>query len=262
MPWPKGAAFIGIYGSPVVQFFVTIWVAFWVCRRQGTAVAWYGLFIGVVSGLAAAVQVAFFSGVPRQILLDATLLTFLPVPMFAGWLGARRSQVALAGQERLYLASQAIGHAHTPQDHRQRHREKSGGGQREPNWPVGNFATRARGVALRPFLFSPPGPQKQMKAGSLAYNSPRTPPPRSPQLEPDSSLQIKAIELPANEKSSWEALGARSALLIPLVTPAGSWVGLLTVTSPASGGAGAPHRARFCDDCGPKWRWCWTTFDW
>ncbi len=49
----EGAELVGIYGSPVVQFFATIWVAFLVCRRQGTAVSWYGLLIGVVSGLAA-----------------------------------------------------------------------------------------------------------------------------------------------------------------------------------------------------------------
>ncbi|MCB8977403.1 MAG: GAF domain-containing sensor histidine kinase [Ardenticatenaceae bacterium] len=231
----RGATLIGTYASPVSQFFVTILVAFWVCKRQGTAVTWYGLLIGVVSGIAAALQVALFAGVPLAFFFDFTIFTFLPVPMLAGWIGAWRSQKVLAVQQRVYLTSQAIGHAPTPQaivNAIGEHLAMANVSQ------IGLWEILLQGTGGRPTAVSllaawsakqddswQPGLQLTSDTtGSLS------------QLSPDDSLQIKAIELPAAEKQSWEALGARSALLIPLVTPSGSWVGLLTITSPASGG--------------------------
>ncbi len=231
----ESAVLIGTYGSPVVQFFATIWVAFLVCRRQGTAVSWYGLLIGVVSGLAAAVQAAFFSGVPRQILLSATILTFLPVPMLAGWIGARRSQLALAGQERLYLASQAIAHAYTPKAIVNAIGEQLGNANVNQ---IGLWEILLQGEGGRPTAvsllaaWSAKTDESWQPGLQLAADTT----PSLTRLDPNSSLQIKAIDLPAEEKSSWEALGARSVLFIPLVTTVGSWVGLLTVTSSANGG--------------------------
>lgn len=231
----NGAVLIGTYASPVVQFLTTIWISYLVCKRQGTAVAWYGLLIGAVSGVAAALQVALFAGVPLEFFLDATLLTFLPAPMLAGWLGARRSQTALAGQERLFRASQEIAHAHTPQAI-----VKAIGtylATANVN-QIGLWEILLQGAGGRPTAVSllaawtakpneswQPGLQLTTDiTGSLA------------RLSPENSLQVKSIDLPTAEKQSWEALGARSALLIPLVTPTGSWVGLLTITSSASGG--------------------------
>lgn len=231
----QGATLIGTYASPVVQFLTTIWVAYLVCKRQGTAVAWYGLLIGVVGGFAAALQVAFFVGLVREILLDATLLTFFPAPMLAGWIGARRSQVALAGQERLYRASQAVAHAHTPQSIVKAIGIHLAGANVNQ---IGLWEILLQGEGGRPTAVSllaawanqndegwQPGLQLTADTtGSLAH------------LSPENSLQVKSIDLPTAEKQSWEALGARSALLIPLVTPTGNWVGLLTVTSPANSG--------------------------
>ncbi len=230
-----GAILIGTYASPVSQFLITILVAFWVCKRQGTAVTWYGLLIGVMSGLAALVQVALFAGVPLRFFLDFTLLTFLPAPMLAGWIGARRSQKALAGQQRLYLASQAITHAATPQAIVNAIGEYLATANVSH---IGLWEILLQGEGGRPTAVSllaawtaqlneswQPGLQLTADTtGSLS------------RLSPDNSLPIKAIDLPASEKQSWEALGARSGLLIPLVAPTGSWVGLLTITSPASGG--------------------------
>ena len=231
----EGATLIGIYVSPVVQFLTTIAVSFWVCRRQGTAVSQYGLLIGAVSGLAAAGQVAFFAGVPREILLDATLLTFLPAPMLAGWLGARRSQVSLAGQERLYLASQAIGHAHAPQaivkalgDHLANANVTQIG-----LWEILLQGTGGRPTAVSLLAAWSAQNDESWQPGLQLTSDTTT---SLNQLEPNNSLQIRAIDLPAAEKSSWQALGVRSALIIPLVTPAGSWVGLLTITSPTNSG--------------------------
>ncbi|MFZ1398828.1 MAG: GAF domain-containing sensor histidine kinase [Candidatus Promineifilaceae bacterium] len=231
----NGATLIGTYASPVAQFFITILVAFWVCKRQGTAVTWYGLLIGVVSGIAAAFQVALFAGVPLSLIFDFTLLTFLPTPMLAGWIGARRSQKVLAVQQRVYLTSQAIAHAPTPQA------IVNAIGQYLATanvHQIGLWEILLQGAGGRPTAVSLLAawtakqseswqPGLQLTADTTASLS---------RLSPDASLPIRAIDLPAAEKQSWEALGARSGLLIPLVTPTGSWVGLLTVTSPASGG--------------------------
>lgn len=231
----NGAALIGTYASPVVQFLTTIWVAYLVCKRQGTAVSWYGLLIGAVSGIAAALQVALFAGVPLEFFLDATLLTFLPAPMLAGWLGARRSQTALAGQERLYRASQEIAHAHTPQAIVKAigtHLATANVNQ------IGLWEILLQGDGGRPTAVSllaawTAKPNESWQPG-LQLTADTTS--SLNRLSPEICLQIKTIDLPAAEKQSWEALEARSALLIPLVAPTGNWVGLLTVTSPASGG--------------------------
>jgi signal transduction histidine kinase len=231
----SGATLIGTYASPVSQFFITILVAFWVCKRQGTAVTWYGLLIGAVSGIAAALQVALFAGIPLSLIFDFTLLTFLPAPMVAGWIGARRSQKALAGQQRLYLASQAITHAATPQAIVNAIGEYLATANVSQ---IGLWEILLQGEGGRPTAVSLLAawtakqneswqPGLQLTADTTASLS---------RLSPDNSLPIKAIDLPASEKQSWEAMGARSGLLIPLVAPTGSWVGLLTVTSPASGG--------------------------
>ncbi len=231
----SGATLIGTYASPVSQFFITILVAFWVCKRQGTAVTWYGLLIGAVSGIAAALQVALFAGIPLSLIFDFTLLTFLPAPMVAGWIGARRSQKALAGQQRLYLASQAITHAATPQAIVNAIGEYLATANVSQ---IGLWEILLQGEGGRPTAVSLLAawtakqneswqPGLQLTADTTASLS---------RLSPDNSLPIKAIDLPATEKQSWEAMGARSGLLIPLVAPTGSWVGLLTVTSPASGG--------------------------
>ena len=231
----NGAVLIGTYASPVSQFLITIFVAFWVCKRQGTAVTWYGLLIGMVSGVAAALQVALFAGVPLEFFFDFTILTFLPMPMLAGWIGARRSQVALAGQERLYRASQSISHAHTPLAIVKAigtHLATANVNQ------IGLWEILLQGEGGRPtavsLLAAWTTKQEESWQPGLQLTADTTT--SLSQLSPESSLQIKAINLPAAEKQSWEALGARSALLIPLVTPAGSWVGLLTVTSPANSG--------------------------
>ena len=231
----SGAVLIGTYASPVSQFIITILVSFWVCKRQGTAVSWYGLLIGAVSGIAAAAQVALFAGIPFGLLFDFTILTFLPAPMLAGWIGARRSQVALAGQQRLYLTSQAIAHAPTS--------------QAIVN-AIGNYLATAnvhqiglweillQGDGGRPtavsLLAAWTAKQNESWQPGLQLTADTTG--SLNRLSPENSLQIKALDLPDTEKQSWAALGARSALLIPLVTPTGSWVGLLTATSPASGG--------------------------
>ncbi|WP_420628993.1 GAF domain-containing sensor histidine kinase [Candidatus Leptofilum sp.] len=231
----RGAEVIGTYASPVTHFFITIMVAFWVCKRQGTAVSWYGLLIGVVSGIVTAFQVALFAGVPLQLLFDFTLLTFLPVPMLAGWIGARRSQKVLAGQQRLYFTSQAIAHAPTPQAiivAIGTHLATANVSQ------IGLWEILLQGEGGRPtavsLLAAWTAKQDESWQPGLQMSADITQSLR--RLSPESSLQIKAIELPDAEKQNWEVLGARSALLIPLVTPTGSWVGLLTVTSPASGG--------------------------
>jgi signal transduction histidine kinase len=239
-----GAVFIGTYASPVSQFFVTILVAFWVCKRQGTAVTWYGLLIGIVSGTAAALQVVLFAGMPFWLIFDFTLLTFLPAPMLAGWIGARRSQKVLAVQQRVYLTSQAIAHAPTPQaivNAIGEHLATANVNQ------IGLWEILLQGSGGRPTAVSliaawttkqneswQPGLQLTADINSSLNR-----------LAPDKSLQIKAIDLSPPEKQSWEALGARSALLIPLVTPNGSWVGLLTVTSPASGGLSRSSEQNF-----------------
>ena len=231
----SGATLIGTYASPVSQFFITILIAFWVGKRQGTAVAWYGLLIGAVSGIAAAWQVVLFAGVPPAVIFDFTILTFLPAPMLAGWLGAWRSQKTLAGQQRLYLASQGVTHAATPQAIVQAIGEHLATATVSQ---IGLWEILLQGAGGRPTAVSllaawiskqseswQPGLQLTADTtGSLS------------RLAPDNNLPLKTIDLPAAEKQSWEALGARSGLLIPLVTPSGSWVGLLTVTSPASGG--------------------------
>ncbi|MCA9942794.1 MAG: GAF domain-containing sensor histidine kinase, partial [Anaerolineales bacterium] len=146
-----------------------------------------------------------------------------------------RSQVALAGQERLYRASQAIAHAHTPftiVNAIGTHLAKANVNQ------IGLWEILLQGEGGRPtavsLLAAWSGQNNESWQPGLQLTADTTH--SLNQLSSENSLQIKAIDLPAAEKASWESLGARSALLIPLVTPLGNWVGLLTITSPANSG--------------------------
>ena len=233
----EGAPIISTFVSPVTHFFITMGMGYWVARRQATAVYWYGLLIGVVSGVLIAVQVVLFTGLVREILLDWTLLTFLPFPMLAGWIGARRSLGALAGEERLYLTSQNVRRAQTPVE------IVHSIGQQLANKNV-------NAVGLWEIMLQAPGGRPTAVSLLAAWSGQPDsglPPgfqlneqllPAMTLLQPESALQIKAVAQTAPDEAVplWQSLNTRSLLLIPLLTPAGHWVGLMTVNSPTASG--------------------------
>lgn len=226
--------FIGRYGMPALYLALTVLAASWVARRVRATGPLHGVLTGVVSGvvsaiLSQAIGALYFGGG-----LDPIELVLYPVLAIGGGLaGGLRGWNVLAGREVLYKASQDIGVARAPQAVVAAIGENLAGSEVsnvslwEATWPDGMPREGVPGgfVLLGSWASSatrPPSPGARLDAGRI---------PALDRLQRGQSWSIlRAGELSATERV---VLGARygSALLLPLVSADGSWVGLLTVAS-------------------------------
>ena len=226
--------FIGRYGMPALYLALTVLAASWVARRVRATGPLHGVLTGVVSGmvsaiLSQAIGALYFGGG-----LDPIELVLYPVLAIGGGLaGGLRGWNVLAGREVLYKASQDIGGARAPQAVVAAIGENLAGSEVsnvslwEATWPDGMPREGVPGgfVLLGSWASSatrPPSPGARLDTGRI---------PALDRLQRGQSWSIlRAGELSATERV---VLGARygSALLLPLVSTDGSWVGLLTVAS-------------------------------
>ena len=217
---------VGLWGLPVVHMLLAFFAASWVARRAGTAAVAHGVLIALVS-VVVGQTVGLYYGP-----LDADeVVKYLTLALAGGLLGGIESRATLAGQEALYEASRGIGKAHSPQAIAN---------------AVGDnpVSPEVSGVALW-WAGSP-------AEGEEAIPSPMTPEAWTPwflrgwpdglRLDGADVLELKGSgrpsprtlrprELPPSERTAWRQRGVRSALLLPLVAPAGGRVGLLAVAS-------------------------------
>ena len=222
------AEITGTFLSPIVQL-VFVWgAASWVVRRVGTAVSQHGLLIGFVSAVGGLLQAITFSG--SLSFLGWELFTFFPLPMLAGWLGARRGRVMYAGNEQLYQISLAVRHANSPQTII----NAIGTHLKTPNIAqVGLWEILLQDANEIPTAVS-------LLAGWAAdgVRPWRTGIEFTPAdasilgaLRPDETLLFQQNSATEDEKVILDALRVRSVLLLPLVAPSSTWVGILTVGS-------------------------------
>jgi GAF domain-containing protein len=166
--------------------------------------------------------------------LDPLELVLYPVLAIVGGLaGGLRGWNVLAGREVLYRTSQDVGATHTPKAVAAAIGENLAGSEVsnvalwEATWPdsmpqEGIPAGFALLDSWAPPTTRPPSPGTRFDAASI---------PALHRLRCGQSWSIQRLgKLRAPERA---ALGARygTILLLPLVSPDGSWVGLLTVTS-------------------------------
>ncbi len=225
----------GGIGSPIIQILLTGIVATWSVRRVGTAVSLHGLLIGLVSAIGAIVQMLFFAPDPLAALFDWAILTFFPFPMLAGWIGVQQGGKALMNKERLYYASQAVLHAHTPDAIVNAIATYLADAQlvRLGLWDV--LLQGAKGMPTAVSLYASwctksvdpwePGIQLTQEIDTELTN-----------LQPDSSYLLRIENLPEAQQNLWHEPTVRSVLFLPLITPGGNWAGILTVSSKSANG--------------------------
>ena len=216
---------VGAWGMPLAHMLLTIFAAYWVVRRVGTAAVAHGALIALVS-VVVGEAIALFYG-PLDL---GEVAKYLALALAGGMLGGTEGRAAMADQEALYEASRNIGAASSPQAVVNAIGDNpaspaadgtalwwSGspmeGDEITPlttpeawtpwflrGWPDG---LRLDGVDLREIV-------------GARQRSPRTLLPR---------------ELPASERTAWSERGIRSVLLVPLVAPGDRRIGLLAVAS-------------------------------
>ena len=188
----------------------------------------------MVSGVVSAILIQATGALYFGAGLDPLELVLYPILAFVGGLaGDLRGWNVLAGREVLYRTSQDVGATHTPKAVAAAIGENLAGSEVsnvalwEATWPdsmpqEGIPAGFALLDSWAPPTTRPPSPGTRLDAASI---------PALHRLRCGQSWSIQRLgELRAPERA---ALGARygTILLLPLVSPDGSWVGLLTVTS-------------------------------
>ena len=226
--------FIGRYGMPALYLALTVLAASWVARRVRATGPLHGVLTGVVSGVVSAILIQATGALYFGAGLDPLELVLYPILAFVGGLaGGLRGWNVLAGRELLYRTSQDVGATHTPKAVAAAIGENLAGSEVsnvalwEATWPdsmpqEGIPAGFALLDSWAPPTTRPPSPGTRLDAASI---------PALHRLRCGQSWSIQRLgELRAPERA---ALGARygTILLLPLVSPDGSWVGLLTVTS-------------------------------
>jgi signal transduction histidine kinase len=218
---------IGAWGLPVVHMLLAFFAASWVARRVGAAPVLHGTLIALVS-----VVVGQVAGLVYEPLYSEEIAKYLALALAGGLLGGIESRATLSGQEALYEASRTIGEAHSPQAIANAIGDNT-------------VSPAASGIAL-------------WWAGSPAEGEEATVPfPTTPEACPPWFLRgwpdglrldgtdvqqlagsgrpaprmLRPGELSTSERAAWRQKGIRSALLLPLVAPAGGKVGLLAVAS-------------------------------
>ena len=218
---------LGAWGLPVVHMLLAFFAASWVARRVGTAPVLHGTLIALVS-----VVVGQIAGLVYEPLYPEEVAKYFALALAGGLLGGIESRATLSGQEALYEASRAIGEAHSPQVIANAIGDN----------PV---SPAASGIALW-WAGSP------AEGEEAAIPFPTTPEAWTPWFLrgwPD-GLRLDGVDVPQlagsgrpaprmlrpgelsnSERAAWRQRGIRSALLLPLVAPAGGKVGLLAVAS-------------------------------
>jgi signal transduction histidine kinase len=216
----------GTWGMPVTHMLLTGLTASWVARKVGAAAVAHGVLIALVSVVVVQLFV-LYSAPPVD---PGEVAKYLVMGLAGGLLGGLEGRNVLAGQEALYRASRNISAA------------------REP---------RAVLTAIEDYLAGPAVSgvalwQAPIRTGDLPEGS-GSPGAWKPWFSQDwpagvgfegvdapalagadggsSARTLRSGDLSARERAAWRSRGVRSALLLPLVAPGGTKVGLLAVAS-------------------------------
>lgn len=217
---------MGVWGLPVMHMLLTLFVTSWVARRAGSAATVaHGVLIALVS-----VVVGQIAGLLYGPLDPAEVARYLMLALAGGVLGGIEARAALASQEALYEASRRIGAARGPQDIVDAIVDN-------PASPAANGAalwwsgretaedatTTSATTGFRAAWFSRGWPDGLRLEGADAW--------ALTGAERGSSKTLRSGELPQKGRTARGEPGAKSALLVPLISPEGRKIGLLAVVS-------------------------------
>ena len=217
----------GAWGMPTIHMLLVVFAASWLARKVGTAAVMHGVLMALVSVVV--VQGIFTYLSPPFDLGEAA--TYLAMATAGGLLGGTEGRSVLVGQEALYRVSRDISAARDPRAVLDAIHEY-----------LSDSATK--GVALWQAPLQAEEDPTPDVPGTLEAWTPWFSRDWPDSLSLDgldvlalagsgrgSSWTLRPGRLPAPERAVWRARGVRSALLLPLVAPAGGRIGLLAVAS-------------------------------
>ena len=239
------SSYLGLKGNHLLHVLVTIPVAAWVARKIGTAPVFYGVMVGLVSGIANQIfnHVVLQPGTMRW---HEMAIIFVSC-VVAGFLGGIIARSTLVEQETLYRASQAIGVVASLQDIVDAIGEHLSDPQvshvalwQDVSETKDDASTEISLLAVwMPWVAQVWGPG--VWRPGLRLDTGQVP--ALTNLHQQSApLVLRTRKLPASERAVWEHQGIRSAVLIPLVTSSGSRVGLLMIASRGYGFSNVKER--------------------
>lgn len=216
----------GAWGMPAMHMLLTMLAASWTARRVGTAMVVHGMLIALVS-VVVFQAIVLYDNPPLDL---GEVAKYLVLALVGGLLGGIEGRNVVVGQEALYRAGRAISAANDP---------------RAVITAISDYLAgpAVNGVALW---------QAPVQAEDDSLNGSGSPKAWKPWFSQDWSpgmgfdgLDVSALasadggslrtlrtrDLPVREHASWRSRGIRSVLLLPLVAPGGTRVGLLAVAS-------------------------------
>ncbi len=217
---------VGVTAGPLLNLLLAFGVTVWLARKAGArsrgTAAQVGLLSAFTGGLVAALysqRAPLFGGL--QAIWTLSLLVLVPA---GAWLGGVVGRASLAGQQALFAASRALRAADSPQA------IVAAIGQHLDGLEVSHVSLweAADGTT--------PGTLRLLAAWGTPSLSPGlcldpVDLPSLTQLERNAPFLIRAYQTPPAERSAWQRLGVRTALLLPLNTAAGPRLGWLVVAS-------------------------------
>jgi signal transduction histidine kinase len=209
--------------APLIGILLTVGAASWAARRAVSKPVLHGTLVGLFVAIAGQAVGLVFSAGPNLMDLLSSLLV-----IGAGWAGGRLTQAALAQQETLYQVSQAIGTVDNPQAMV----DTIGEHLAEPSvsqialWQVTAQDKASIEVALSN-AWSPQGAPAW--SPGLCLDAAQVP--SLTRLRQETPLLVRAREAAPSERAVWEDLDVGSAILLPLITPDGTWTGVLMIAS-------------------------------
>jgi signal transduction histidine kinase len=214
------------WGLLVLHFLLTVPVAAWVARKAGAEPNLHGVLVSLVSALGLQL-IDLPNGPPNFDELTRVSI----VAIGAGLLGSRLAQATLRGQKALYRASRDINVARSPKGIISAVGKHLADPERVSQvslWRAEPQTEEATPTEVELDAVWTPRGAKAWPSG-LRFDTARVS--ALANLWQQSSLLLKAGELPASERAVWEQRGTRSALLLPLITSSDEQVGLLMVAS-------------------------------
>jgi signal transduction histidine kinase len=221
-------ALVSGLGTRAFFLATTAFAAWWVARKVGNRAALHGMLVGLIAVIFN--QVIMF--LRPSVTLDE-LPIYLTLGLAGGWLGGAAGHAALPGG--VYRASQQIGRADDPDALAEAIGEHLGGTglhsvvlwltTSEDEGSGGSTGTRAAQEFAHWASWAPRG--EDIWPPGARLNA--TAAPALASLRERPSTVQRAVTLPAAERALWEQRGIRTTLLIPLIAPGGTWIGLLMV---------------------------------
>jgi signal transduction histidine kinase len=227
-------AFVSGWGTRVFFLVTTILAAWWVAQRAKGRAALHGTLVGLVAAIVNQVTIFYsyklVASYFYQPVTFSDLSIYVALGVAGGWLGGATGSTTLAGE--VYSATRQIGGSDDPNDIAAAIGEHLGGaGVYDVTlWRVTPRNDGTEDTAEEYISWGSWTPHGEEAWPPGARLSKLVEVPVLTRFERQPSMVLRSAALSSAQHATWERRGIRSVLLIPLVAPGNTQVGLLTAT--------------------------------